>query len=694
MENKQRIKLLSAYRRTREFTNTNPVGEATGRTYIPLPQSLRDDGADAEGVAGFVKLFERMLNASPVVVRSGELIIGDYYFLLPYEIIPMSPPYDYQAFSKRGALPVPPSGHTVVNLERGLVLGWQGVLDHIKHCRATIPSDTAASAYLDGAEKVVALIQARIRHYGFEAARMAAATHDTEKTAELRAIAERCTRLTTAPPESFHDALQWYFFFVTFERSTSSGMGSVRLDQVFYPYFQRDKAHGILDDARAQLLVQTLLLKEVLFCSVGGVTASGKDATNPLSHLILAAYDGIGGPSNLSVRWHAELDATLQTKALDILSRHKTGVPSLVNDDVIVPSLVHFGFTEAQARNYCFAGCFWYVVPGKEYPYHDLTGVSGVRALRRAIEEVSATGKGTFDAVWQAYCHYMTDAVAALVQAYDIIDPWLSEHYPEMVVSLLMDNCLERGRDVNAGGADCSLMTVLYVGLANVVDSIYALKQRVYEEQRTTLNEVMMALDSNFAGYEPLRQLMQSAPKYGNGHMGVDQLAVMVAEHFKSTLSSFRNSKGFALRPAFYSWHRHTFEGSESGATPDGRLAGMPLAHGGNPSHGCAKEGVTAAIQSMTMIKYTDTAGCPLHIHLYESDEGLRRNIIESLVRTAFDKGAVHMIINVVDGHILWDAIEHPDCFADLTIRVTGYSARFIQLQRKYQEEIASRNSY
>jgi pyruvate-formate lyase len=689
-----RRRLLRGYRRERELTNTNPVGEATGRTYIPIPAELRAAGAQAEGVPGFVRLFEQMLDHSPVVVRRGELLAGDYYFLLPYEIIPLEPPLDGEAFARRGALPVSPSGHTVVNLSRGLALGWQGLADHVAACRARFADGTPEAEYLDGSARVVELIRARIRAYASEAMRSALAAPDADEAAELRSLSARCSRLADDPPATFHEALQWYFFFVTFERATSSGMGSVRLDQVLYPYYRRDREAGLLDDTQAQLLVECLLLKEVLFCSVGGVTPAGDDATNELSHLILTAYDAIGGPANIAVRWHAGIDPRLTARAVDLLTCHGTGVPSMVNDEVIIPSLLHFGFPLEQARNYCFAGCFWYVVPGKEYTCHDLTAVSGVRALRRALDVVSASGTATYEDLWQAYCRYLLDAVAALVEAYDIIDPWLAGHYPEMVISLLMDGCLERGRDANNSGADYSLMTVLYIGLANVVDSLYALKLRVFEQKLTTLREVSHALDHDFVGHERLRRLLRSAPKYGNGHAGVDAIAVQVAEQFKAALCQCRNSKGFRLRPAFYSWHRHTFEGSQLGATPDGRRAGVPLAHGGNPAHGCAREGVTAAIRSMTRINYDDTAGCPLHIHLHEGDEQARRKTIASLLQASFRMGAPHLILNVVNGHDLREAINHPEHYADLTIRITGYSARFVQLERKYQEEIAARNAY
>jgi pyruvate-formate lyase len=694
MDTENHLNLLKTYRREREAGNTNTLGEATGRIYLPVPEELKAAGKNALGVRGFVTLFRQLLACSPVIVRRGEWIVGNYYFSLPYELTLQNPPVNYEALGARGALPGVPSGHTTMDMVRGLALGWKGILELIAHSRAGFADGSPEAEYLDGQSEVVSIIQEHVRAYGRAAASLAAATLEQEEVQEYQSTAERCLRLASEPPASLHDALQWFFLYLTFARPTSNGLGGVRLDQVFYPFYQRERQAGTLDNDQARLLFECLFMKEVPFSCVGGLTPQGTDAENELTWVVLDAYDAIGGTANLYLRWHAGINPRLVEHAAGILAHQRAGTPSFVNDDVIIPSLVHFGYPLEDARAYNFSGCFWWAVPGKEYSSHDLPAIDGARALMRALDDAHQAGWTDFEDLWQAYAGYLEDAVTALMEAYAAIDPWLAERYPEMVLSLLMDGCLEQGRDVNNNGVPFSLTTVMYVGLATVADSLTAIRKRVFEEKLVTLNEVLEALDHDFEGYTWVRSLLQSAPKYGNDLPEADEMAVRVANQFKDALKGRRNTKGFGLRPAFYSYHRHTWEGQTIGATPDGRRAGMPLSQGGNPAHGAARQGATAAITSMTRIRYDDTAGCPVHIHLHTGDSKTAIQTIVSLVNGSMELGAAHLILNLVDSITLRDAIVHPEKYTDLTVRVTGYSARFVQLELRLQEEIANRNEF
>ena len=694
MDTETRVQLLQTYRREREAGNANTLGEATGRIYLPVPEELKAAGKNALGVHGFMDLFRQLLASSPVIVRRGEWIVGNYYFSLPYEITLQNPPVNYAALGARGALPGVPSGHTTMDMVRGLALGWKGILELISRSRAGFADGSPEAEYLDGQREVVTIIQDHLHAYSRAAAGLAAAALDPNEAQEYRSIAERCLRLASEPPASLHDALQWFFFYLTFARPTANGLGGVRLDQVFYPFYQRERQASTLDDDRARLLFECLFMKEVPFSCVGGLTSQGQDAENELTWLVLDAYDAVGGTANLFLRWHARINPRLVEHAAGILARQRAGTPAFVNDDVIIPSLVHFGYPLEDAREYNFSGCFWWAVPGKEYSSHDLPAIDGARALMRALDDAHHAHWTTFEEVWQAYAGYLEDAVTALMEAYTAIDPWLAKNYPEMVLSLLMDCCLEQGRDVNNNGVPFSLTTVMYVGLATVADSLEAIHKRVFEEKRVTLAEVLEALDHDFEGYAWVWNLLQNAPKYGNDLPEADEMAVRVANQFKEVLKRQRNTKGFRLRPAFYSYHRHTWEGQTIGATPDGRRAGMPLSQGGNPAHGAARQGVTPAITSMTRIRYDDTAGCPVHIHLHAGDPRSATQTIVSLVNGSMELGAAHLILNLVDSVTLRDAIVHPEKYADLTVRVTGYSARFVQLDPRLQEEIASRNEF
>ena len=694
MDNNTRLKVLQSYRQEREKNNPNPAGEATGLVYQPIPDTLKEAGHHIEGVPGFISMFRQVLAYSPIIIRGGELIVGNYYYSIPFDIDPLTPPIDLQALRARGALPVPPSGHTTMDVSLGLTRGWNGLLEDIAGFQTHFSDGTLEREYLEGEIEVVKLIQEHILAYSREAARLAETSIDKSETQEYQDIAQRCLWLATEPPKTFHQALQWYFFYLTFARSTSNGLGGIRLDQVFYPYYLQDRRAGILNDDQARTLLECLFMKEVPFSSIGGLTPEGKNAENELTNLVLDAYDTIGGTANLYLRWHNGINPDLIERAASILAKHHSGTPSIVNDEVIIPSLVHFGFPLEYARNYNFSGCFWWVVPGREFPSHEFASINGVTALERALQEARTVKLTNFEDIWQAYARYVVDAITAIMDAYAIIDPWLARHYPEMVLSLLMNGCLEKGRDANNNGVEFSLTTILYMGLATVADSLTAIRKRVYEEKLVTLDEVLDAVDHDFIGYEWVQSLLKSAPKFGNDISEADEMVVRVTDQFKKALEGIHNTKGFGLRPGFYSHVRHVWAGELTGATPDGRRAGAPLSQGGNPAPGCAKQGITAAIQPITRIKFDDTAGCPMQLHIHDSNPQELTETITSIINTSMSLGAVHLIINVVDSTLLWDAIAHPEQFVDLVIRVTGYSAHFVQLDPRLQRELAQRNAF
>jgi formate C-acetyltransferase len=689
-----RLEQLKRYRAAAEATmarssGASYTGESTGRIYQDpsAAESIQEELARrAPGAAGaerFVEGFRLMLERSPVEARPGEVFVGDYYFMLPYEIVPMLPGY-----GRKGLQIMQSCGHTVGNVAGAMRLGWDGIREGIREARAAHAKDAKKADYLDRLAEVAALIVARIEAYGDEAAKAAGECADPAWADDLREASRVCAKIAHEPPATLREALQWHWLYVTFERATSSGMGACRLDETFRPWYEADRAAGRIDYEGAVDLLTAYFLKEILFHSLGGVREDGTDAVSDLSFAALDAYDAVGGPGNLNVRWHPGLDERFLRRAVGILAKHRGGVPGFVNDAVIVPSLTRFGFPLAEARSYCFAGCFWYVVPGKEYPYHDMESLSGPRVLKLALAEALERGAMDFDELMDIFRAKTDEAMAAAVDALGGIDARAPEAYPEMVLTLVTDGAVAKGLDVTDNGAERSMTTVLYVGLATTSDSLLAIRKAVYERRDCTLSELAAALEADFEGREPLRLLLASMPKFGNGDPEADGLAALVARDFKEACARRRNTKGFAFRPAFYSWHRHIFEGKSVGATPDGRRAGLPVSQGANPSHGQAAAGVTAAIGSIAGIGFDDTAGGPAHLHFAGRTDA---DALLAVIRTAFAKGLAHVIVNHVDKAALRDAMRDPEAHRDLLIRVTGYSARFTGLAREVQEEVLLR---
>ena len=686
------MELLLAYKKEREKTLDEEWGEATGRTYRKdtdvLVKKMRA-GLPVE--ENFLQAFQIVMDNSPVEVRRGELIVGDYYYVIPYTFIPFvpSPGADF----KNAAVPC---GHTTPNLEKALKSGWDGISAEIRQSLVKWQNkgDRKRTVYLEALLRLVGLIQGKIEAYAQKAEDLSKECTDRAQEIEYAEIAAICRKLMHKPPETLREAAQWFWFYVTVVRITSTGMGACRLDQVFYPYYKNDLEAGRITEEGALSVIQALFIKEGLFYCIGGVDSDGNDAVNQLSYIALRAYDTIGGPSNLNVRWHKNIDRAFFDYAVDILLRHKTGVPNIVNDEMIIPSLLHFGFTLPEARVYAFSGCFWYVIPGKEYPYHDNEGISGTHVLIKAIREAGEKKPERFEDFYGLYLKALKNEIDSLQTGLQSVDAQMPYMYKEMVLSLAMDGCIEKGLDVTENGAEKSMITVNYIGLATVADSLTVIKKLVYDEKALDWEQLSIALSSNFADMPELKRRIERINKFGNDDGEADGMAAAIAESYKDELRGRINSKGFCFRPAFYSWNGHIFIGLGLGATPDGRLAGKPVSQGVNPTNGAAHSGLTADINSIAKISYIDTAGAPVHIHIPDAGSALTTDIVREIILTAFEKGIMQMIVNFADLETMKKAMENPSDYWDLVIRVTGYSARFVQLGRRIQEEVISRNKF
>jgi pyruvate-formate lyase len=693
----QRIATLVGHRDARErlmgigsAVDGYDVGEANGRirTGVDLRSSLPPT---PWGPRGFVAALRAILAASPVEVRPREMIVGDYYHCL----FGMQDRW-LHAYWNDTVIAGMTSGHTAVNVADGLAAGWAGIRGRIRSSlqRWSDEGEADRIEYLRCLEEVVASIQDRIAAYADAAEESALASVDPGVRNEHAECARIARRLVHEPPSTFREALQWYWFFVTFERATSSGMGACRLDQVFLPFYEADLAAGRIDREGAKDLVAALLLKEGLFYCLGGTDGDGADAVNDLSWIALEAYDAVGGPSNLNVRWHEGIDERFFAYAIEILHRRRTGVPLLVNDAVVVPSLTQYGFPLAEARGYTFSGCFWYVLPGREYPYHDMEAVSGALILTEAMRRAFRDHPSRFEDLYRLYEETETEIVDAFHRGLAEVDRDHYRHMPEMVISLLLDGCIDRARDATDGGTESSLTTVRFVGLATVADSLTAIRKIVYEEKLADLATLEAALAADFTGFDELRHKLLVCPKFGNDDPVADLMASRVAESFKSALRGRLNIHGFAFRPAFYSHMGHVAEGKALGATPDGRRAGAPLSQGANPTQGRARSGPTATVSSLARLRMDDTAGAPFQLHLSGDPSPEAREALRTLVLTAFRKGLMQVNANYTDRATLIAAMAKPEEHWDLVIRVTGYSARFVQIGASLQEEIVSRTVY
>jgi formate C-acetyltransferase len=514
-------------------------------------------------------------------------------------------------------------------------------------------------------------------------------------------VAETCEAIVSEPPRTFLQAIQWIQFFQLAERIVAHGNGYGRLDQLLIGFYRRDLAAGRMTRDQARGWIAELFLKYGgNYFAVGGRNREGKDATNELSRIILEAYDLNGGDNNLGVMWHEDIDPAFFNFACEVLGRHGTGTPVLISYDVLRDSELRSGVSEEYAWDVAYSGCQWYCVVGREYNDQDLNSLVLLQPMQRAIHRAIAEGAKDFEMLFGLFSAETLATAKALRDFKNATYMWQSRVWPEMVTSLCMHNTIERGRDcTDAGAVDYNLTSVNVLGVPNVSDSLYAIKRLVFEEKRYTLAEMELAVATDWAGREPMRREFLNVEKFGNDLAGPDAMIVRVAEMIRGYLESLRQNKGGHFRASLFQYMGHTYAGPMLGATPDGRHAAEPLAHGMNPMHGRNTRGLTATANSFCKVDFRKYQGGSFQIELEPSyfPEGIRRaDMVEMFARTFFKLGGVQINLNIIAMEKLKRAMEEPEKpeHQAIVVKVTGYSSHFVIMDRKFQEEFIQRVNY
>jgi len=582
--------------------------------------------------------------------------------------------------------------------------------------------------------------------YAEAAARMAGGTADGARRAELERVAAACWRVPGLPARTFHEALQsiWFLDFVLHAVCGARDYSVGRLDQYLLPFYRRDIGGATLTREEALELLQCLFVKmnsfigihdhyttpvkrslckdSVQYVVVGGQTADGRDATNELSLLCLDAIDDLRiKEPNLTVRYHPGIDRAFWQGVCGAVRRGASiGVYS---DDVVIASLTNLGFSLTDARGYVHYGCCNPHLPGwepqlREYQ-HSLVKCLEL-ALNNGRDPYSArptrlenelrdhspaysvdedfAGPPTGDvadlrtfadlmrAVKVQIGHEVARAVALKRRFY--AEDYLA-HRPFCFESVLIHDCVARGRDANHGGARYVHHNNYAGGLATAADSLGAIKKAVFADGWLSLGELRDALAANFAGQETLRRrLMNRYPKFGNDDDEVDGIAAEVAECFCREVLKHRDPVVGACWPGIYSYHRFKWIGHMAGATPDGRLAGEPTSENQGPAPGRDRRGPTATLRSLAKLPLhlTPSGGQTLTLHptLFAGPDGTTH--LSDLVETYFSLGGQHLQINIVNTETLRAAQREPEKYRGLVVRVTGYSAYFVSLDRRSQD--------
>ncbi len=644
------------------------------------------------------------IDNSPAEVYENELIVGEFHWQLDEARF-----FQYPAEQKEAGFKARELGaggisftHTCPDLGIGLSLGWNGLLDKVRLNRKKFEKENKWDQvnYLKGMELIALAIQRFIKRHGDEARRRASASSDSSQIDRFLTIAGVCDNIAVNAPQSFHEAVQWIWFFQVAERMHGHGNGYGRTDLLLQHFYMNDLGKRHISREKARELVGEMYIKYGSYTALGGRLENGKDATNEMSWICLEAYDLVGGINHIGVMWHEQMDKEFYRYACDILSRHGCGVPVLVNYDVLKASEVRSGYSPEDAWNVAYSGCQWYCGVGTEYNDQDVNSLVLVKPLQRAIQNAVKQNLHNFRDLWDIYCTEVNKTADALVHFKNVTYDWQAKVWPEMVTSFCMHGCIEKGKDcTDKNAVKYNFTSVNVLGVPNVADSLFAMKKLIFDTKQYTLQELSEALEANWNDREIMRQHFLNVPKFGNDHDEADEMTVMVSEQVRDVLENKKNNKGFCFRPSLFQYMGHTYAGPMLGATPDGRLAQEPLAHGMNPMHGRNKNGMGATVNSFTKLDFSKFQGGSFQIELTPDffKAGIEKDkMIEAFSAGFFRKGGVQINLNLVDLAVLKDAMNNNDnpVYQDINVKVTGYSSHFVTMDKRFQKEFIERVNY
>ncbi len=583
--------------------------------------------------------------------------------------------------------------------------------------------DIAADALILYAQRYADLLEAA-----------AARATDAERKEELAQMARNCRRVPANPPETFWEALQYYWFVhigVITEINPWDSFNPGRLDQHLWPFYQRDLAAGRLTEERARELLGSFWVKfhnhpapskvgvtaaesgtytDFALINVGGLDAQGNDAVNDLSYMILDVIEEMRmvQPSSMAQISKKNPDRFLR-RVLRVV-RTGFGQPSIFNTDAIVQELTRQGKRIEDAREGGASGCVEAGAFGREA--YILTGYMNLpKILELTLHNGfdPRTGKqlgprtgtvesfATFDDLLQAYEKQVRHVCDIKMRGNNVIERMFARHAPVPFLSLVIDDCIAKGLDYHAGGARYNTSYIQGVGIGTLTDALSSIKWNVFENRRLALPELVKALDANFKGHEEFRRVaLEETPKYGNDDDRADDLTRRAFDIYYNAVEGRPNTRGGEHHVDMLPTTCHVYFGSVTGALPDGRPAGEALSEGISPVQGADHKGPTAVVRSAAKLDHLRTGGTLLNQKftpsLLENDANLE-NVLH-LVRGYFRMDGHHIQFNVVDADLLREAQKHPEKHRDLIVRVAGYSDYFVNLSVALQNEIIHRTEH
>ena len=597
-------------------------------------------------------------------------------------------------------------GHCAPDWSAVLTLGYPGLLARIKKAHEGAATEDQDIFYAN-AEKA---LEASIRFITRLAD--AAEKNGTEKSA---LVAKSLRSLTAGAPTNILEALQLivihYNVQTNVERATIRSLGG--LDRLLYPFYKNDIANGTFTEEQIRELFRFFFYK--LFSMkvtanvpfyLGGRLRDGSSGINELSYLMIEEYTALNvNDPKIHIRWYDEMPEDFIRLVLTSIRDGRNSFV-FVNDNTVEKALVGIGEDEKDARDYIVIGCYEPCAAGNEIPCTCAGRVNMVKALRtvmtKGVDGYTGATIGTVTADPDSYKNFdeffsavkkqisaFVDGSAELIRAYE-------KYYPAInnapLLSSTFESCVEKGADAYDGGAKYNNSSITAFSVANTADALVAVKKLVYEEKRFTLSEFTEILENNWEGHENLRlEILRTMPKYGNGIEEIDNIAKELVAFTAECINGKPNGRGGVFRMGLFSIDYRIVFGERMGATPDGRLAGEMISKNMGAVTAMDKEGVTALINSVTNIDYTNSPDgtvldLMLHSSATEGDEGI--NAMSALLKTYMQRGGFAMQINVLSHEVLRAAQREPEKYATLQVRRCGWNVYFTELTKVEQDDL------
>jgi pyruvate formate-lyase/glycerol dehydratase family glycyl radical enzyme len=618
-------------------------------------------------------------------------------------------------------------GHIIPGYKRVLKIGFKGIekraAQELEKLKDNDVDYEYRKAFLESVQIAAKAVCNYSNRYANLAMEMAEKTN-TKRKAELLEIAERARQVPANPPRNFMEALQSIWMTnVVMEMSYGelNVFSQGRVDQYLYPHYVSDLEEGRITYEKALEAIEEYLVKlaSVVIAgqnniTIGGLGRDGQDATNDVSYLFLEATANVKSLLNtLSIRISSKSPHDFLKRVCE--THRYTGGIGIHNDDMIVKQLQEDGYSVEDARDYSIVGCVEPTGTGNDFSYTGGNGIFMAVVFSMALNEGRVLLLGdrqvgaktpdpstfeTFEDVKKAFVEQLSFAIERVVKMAELKDQAFAESFPSPLLSSTIEGCLESGKDITRNGARYNNSCMNGQALGTVANSLAAIRWAVFEQKLVTMGELVKHLRNNFKGARALKeQLLHKAPKYGNGDERVDELARWVAEVFTEIARKYHVRGGNGIyRTSFVSAAgSQVIEGRLLGATPDGRESGKPVSNGLSPANGTERHGLTMALRSAALAAQPLlTNGVAMNARispsLIETEEGLDRLV--SILEAYFELGGKEIQLNPIDSTILRDAQSHPEKYIDLSVKVSGYSARFIDLSRSLQNDIIERTLF